>query len=123
MHQLGLPTGNSYNTPQKVDGLPSVTEVACGDGFACTLAGGKVTCWGDNSEGQRGDAGLATSTVKTTLSLSGQIAIATGGSHACALDANGQVVCWGWNNHGQLGRGGVSDSERVPAPILPLSTP
>ncbi len=49
------------------------------------------------------------------------VAIATGGSHTCALTGSGDVWCWGANDQGQLGAQGVRASS-VPLRVEGLGT-
>jgi alpha-tubulin suppressor-like RCC1 family protein len=43
------------------------------------------------------------------------VAIASGGSHACAIAGDGTLACWGANAHGQLGDGSTVSSAK---PVL-----
>ena len=75
-------------------------------------ANGRVSCWGDNSEGQlgnnstnhanypvdvRGPTGIAGTFLENIVEVS------TGSNHTCALNSGGQVLCWGDNFYGQIG--------------------
>ncbi len=123
--QLG--TGNSIDTnlPVLVDGgaLSSqvVTQIATGDGHTCALiAGGTVSCWGQNFAGELGNGNTEKSETPVLVdggALSGEVVteIATGYSFTCALIAGGTVSCWGENNSGQLGTGDENDSN---VPVL-----
>jgi alpha-tubulin suppressor-like RCC1 family protein len=51
--------------------------------------------------------------------LQGVVAIATGGSHACALLADDTVRCWGSDGQGELGDGERSPYESAPKVITP----
>jgi len=114
--QLGDGTTTSSNTPVLVAngamGNSGVTAVAAGWGHTCALKGGKVYCWGWNSNGRLGDG---TTTDRTTPVLvadgamvnSGVTAIA-GGLHTCAIKS-GALYCWGGNWVGQLGDGTTTD--------------
>lgn len=62
-----------------------------GAGHYCNLSGGRVYCYGDDRDGQRGNSaggnvasGIASATV-----------VAAGGRNTCALLKNTTVKCWG----------------------------
>ena len=52
---------------------------------------------------------------------SGVTAIATAGSHACALTVVGAVHCWGANFYGGLGDGTTTE-RHVPTPVIGLAS-
>ena len=98
------------------------TSIVAGDEHTCGLtAGGGVTCWGGNGDGQIGDGTTYAYRPAVTVTglASGVQAIAANGGHTCALLVGGSVSCWGRNNFGQLGDGSVSE-RRVPTPVLGL---
>ena len=66
------------------------TQVSAGGWHTCGLkADGTITCWGDNSHGQRTPPGGAF----------GQVS--AGGQHTCGMKTDGTIACWGQNNYGQ----------------------
>ncbi len=72
---------------------------------------GDVWAWGENPNGQLGNGNSTLSPVPGQVSdLSGVTAIAAGGAHSLALEADGAVWAWGANARGQLGNGTVADS-------------
>ncbi|MFZ0041926.1 MAG: hypothetical protein WAK93_11510 [Solirubrobacteraceae bacterium] len=97
-----------------VVGITNARQVTGGDLHACALAaGGRVECWGDNSNGQLGDGTETerTSPVAVTGIRSAK-QVSAGGNHTCALLAGGKVACWGSNSDGQLGDGTTKDRLR-----------
>lgn len=110
--QLGVGTSgmNDIRTsPTNVVGLASGVAGVTGGGFhACAyLTSGAVRCWGWNLFGQIGD-GTRLNRVSPTAVIglsSGIVAMATGGTHSCALSDAGALKCWGDNAFGQVGDG------------------
>lgn len=98
----GLGTGVTVSaTPVRVEPRSFVI----GGSHACTIVGSAAVCRGANDRGQAsGRAGA------------GFVALATGISHTCGLDATGNARCWGANDTGQLGDGSRTDRSS-PAPV------
>ena len=97
-----------------VVGITNARQVASGDLHSCALiAGGRIECWGDNSDGELGDG---TETERTgPVAVPGITAarqVSAGGDHTCALLAGGSVACWGYNGDGQLGDGTTTERLR-----------
>lgn len=107
------------------DSLPRVdlgaakkaVQIAVGDEFACALLDdGRIKCWGRNESGQLGlgdslprgtqpgEMGDALPPVDLGVGKVA-VAIAAGGSTACARLSDDTLKCWGANNYGQLGLG------------------
>jgi hypothetical protein len=126
--ELGDGTTTERHTPVKTVGLGnSVKAIAAGGFHTCALTNaGGVKCWGWNRFGQLGDgtsgSGHYHSTPIGVSGLSsGVSAIATGGTHTCALMSSGGVKCWGNNQYGQLGDGTTTDRS-TPVAAFGLST-
>ena len=89
--------------------------VDAGGLFTCALTapgdGGRVWCWGYNSNGQLGLGFPSESTSPPTRiqNLSNVVQLGAGSAHACARKSSGEVACWGAGSLGQLGAGDWSD--------------
>lgn len=105
--ELGGPAGAELGARVESQVLgDQLLEVGSGDQFSCARSrSGAVSCWGANGADQCGNGSGAP--VAAPAEVSGLprdiVAIAVGGSHACALSAGGAVRCWGSNEFGQLG--------------------
>jgi alpha-tubulin suppressor-like RCC1 family protein len=133
--QLGQGNTNAITTqPHQMTKISfgsgvQVLKIAVGSSHACALlntpsGNGKVSCWGNNSNGRLG-LGSATATYSAPVeggalqlvnlgTESGSTAevatdIAAGFEHTCALLKSGKVKCWGGNGSGQLGIGTTQD--------------
>lgn len=85
----------------------NATFVAGGDNHTCAIfAGGKVACWGNNSEGQLGQNPVGTNfpIAKTIPNLSATY-LTAGNQLTCAAGTSGEALCWGANFSGRLGNG------------------
>jgi uncharacterized repeat protein (TIGR02543 family) len=88
----GVPTRAGYQFAGWYTAASEGSAIATGSAHSCALlAGGTVTCWGENSYGQATvPAGITSAT-----------AISAGGYHSCALLDGGTVTCWGDDYRGQ----------------------
>ncbi len=104
-------------------GLGNVTAIAAGSNHTCAIiSGGRVMCWGSDSQGQLGNPSIGTgsplavpvcATGQTDCSmypLTGATAIATGAYFTCAIVTGGAVKCWGDNQGDTLGDGSGLDA-------------
>lgn len=99
-------SGNIRTRPTQVAGLEGATQLALGLGHSCArTADGKVSCFGDNGQGQLGNGtvGGSVSWVGEVTSLSGIDVIRAGERHVLALRSDGAVLSWGANAYGQGG--------------------
>ena len=100
-------------------------SAAGADRFACATLNstGQVMCWGRGNEGQLGNGGTFSSTTPTLVSaISGVVALATGGGHACAWIGTCTVKCWGENTRGSVGDG-TQVNKSTPVAVLTCAEP
>ena len=85
--------------------------ITVGYRHACALlAGGQVTCWGDNRSGQLGvGTNQPMAKAAPVAGLDEVVEISAGWFHTCARRADGAVLCWGENEGGALGDGATQD--------------
>ena len=111
---LGDGTNTNANAPTSfVSGITDAVAITAGGYHSCVLrAGGTVSCWGRNANGQLGDTTTTDANKPVTVSLGAAgpaSAVSAGGFHTCAImQSNSSVICWGMNNDGQLGIGSSS---------------
>ncbi len=111
--QLGEPStvGGSSVSPVTVrvaaGVLHGVVALTSGNDHSCVVvAGGGLSCWGDNYYYQLGDGTQTQRNVATPIAgLTLLSRVSAGWSHGCARRANGTVACWGMNTYGELGDG------------------
>ena len=123
--EIGDGTTIQRPTPVSVVGLGGrATAISLGGVHSCAvIAGGRLQCWGWNSEGQLGvPSGSNRATpVEVRGFEAGVVAVSGGGEHTCALATAGGVKCWGHNNFGGLGDG--TRTQRVsPVDVVGLTS-
>ncbi len=114
--QLGIgQAGAGSRRPVMVRGLSDAKAIASGDEHTCALRNdGPMVCWGDNRDGQLGNAAQPMWTEPAPLrTIVDASVIAAGSRHTCALREGGKVICWGANASGQLGDGTTEGHERA----------
>jgi alpha-tubulin suppressor-like RCC1 family protein len=127
-------TGDSNNdrlSPVEVDTasstpLTGAVSVSAGWFHSCAvLTGGKVDCWGLNTQGQLGNSNKTNQLYAVQVNSSGSTpqigvtAVSVGQSNSCALIGSA-VECWGGGSYGQLGNGSEANSDN-PTPVSSLS--
>ena len=89
--------------PSPVNAATDWSQVALGGGHSCGLASGKLFCWGNNQQGQLGDATNMARSSPTQIGTDADWSqVAAGSTYACGL-RGGSLFCWGSNDEGQLG--------------------
>src|SRR6185369_7220937 len=70
------------------------------------VAGGKVLCWGEGSQGELGNADSFDSPDPVEVAgLTDVVQLSTGTYHSCALRRDRSLYCWGHGEFGELGDG------------------
>ncbi len=96
--------------------LTGVKSIATdGGGFCGVLKSNAVDCWGDNSDGDLGNASpiqpaypVAAKGIGGSGKLTGVASVVGGAFSYCAVLKAGGVDCWGNNSYGQLGTGSTA---------------
>jgi alpha-tubulin suppressor-like RCC1 family protein len=103
--------------PVPVQALTGAISINAGNRHSCAVkSDGRAACWGENVDGQLGDASGVKKTIATIVpSLAGAVSISAGKSHTCALKTDGSAACWGLNDLGQLGDGSQTNRTAVTA--------
>ncbi|MGH7327705.1 MAG: RCC1 domain-containing protein [Polyangiaceae bacterium] len=121
--QLGNSASAGSPTPLKVANLVAIRAIAAGNNHTCALdgndtSGGKVYCWGSDSQGQLGSspAGGFSGIPQTLASPTDLIGITAGTDYTCGFDSGGGVFCWGANDKAQLG---LPHSASQTTPVTP----
>jgi alpha-tubulin suppressor-like RCC1 family protein len=114
--------GGVVTTPRAVAVMDAL-HIASGQNHTCVVrASGKVSCWGDNQDGQLGN-GQTNTRSPTPIDVSNitdASGIACGASFSCALRSGGGVACWGNGLGGQLGNG-TKQLQPSPVPVSNLN--
>jgi alpha-tubulin suppressor-like RCC1 family protein len=120
---LLLGTGVTISpTPVDLAGITGAQSVSCNGSYGgcAILTDRTVRCWGEDSQGERGDGpGDSTASPPTVVPLTDVVQVSTELSHSCALTASGAVHCWGRNGDGSVSGDGVK-STPVPSPVKVL---
>lgn len=89
-----VPLGKSQRLADP--GLGPAIQITANDGLACALhEHDRVSCWGQNEQGQLGLGDLIGVHAKPVSSQKDASTVRIAHSGACALDAAGIVSCWG----------------------------
>ncbi|MBI2389839.1 MAG: hypothetical protein HYV09_09625 [Deltaproteobacteria bacterium] len=111
-----LATPPAFATPT---GFVATGSLALGGDSSFVLTVGGVHAWGFNGAGQLG-IGTTSHALSPVSSFSGAVAIAAGGSFACARSSAGAVSCAGYNANGEVGDG-TTTKRTSPVPASGLS--
>ncbi|AFY01958.1 RCC1 domain-containing protein [Bdellovibrio bacteriovorus] len=98
--------------PARVGSSKAWTAIAAGSGQLCGINGGKMYCWGQNSDGQMAADPATVPLVEepTQVSTSDKWhAVGISSYHSCGID-DGKLYCWGYGDDGELGDGNNTSS-------------
>ena len=107
-----------------VIGLKDATVLALGADHSCAVRrGGRVSCWGDGSQGRLGlgdPVATITTAPREVSDLTDVAALVAGSSSTCAIRRDGQALCWGQNVWGELGER-TKQNRFSPTPVHTLT--
>jgi alpha-tubulin suppressor-like RCC1 family protein len=110
----GVLSPSCSTVPVPVSGLSGVTQIASGGGQNLALLDNTtVMAWGDNSNGELGDANTNDSDVPVAVAGLAEVkAVAAGQADSFAIMRyRGTVMAWGYNGDGELGNGSTTDAD------------
>ena len=131
--QLRTPAGSGG--PTMFDTFGGFTLVAAGANFTCLAGTARVSCRGDDTDGQLGDgsAGCLNNTALLVVTescpatdgasvLSGILRVDGGNRHACAVADDGDSVwCWGGNDEHQVSHLGDTTFDHAVEVLFPAT--
>ncbi len=110
-------------TPTAV-AITDAIRIAAGQLHTCIVhKSGKVSCWGENTDGQlgNGESNNRKPMPVDVMGINDASGIACGANFSCALRKTGAVSCWGGGLGGQLGNGSSKLSQPIPAAVTGLN--
>lgn len=110
------------STPVMVPGITDAVSIASGSGHTCVVhKTGKVSCWGNNSNGQLGTSDKSSTSKPTPVAgIDDAIQVVAGTNFTCVLHKAKTASCWGENKAGGLGDNTTTERP-TPAPVQQLS--
>lgn len=105
-----------------------IRVLSTGDKHTCAIfmstaqevaaVGGRVACWGRNSDGQLGNEKTSDSGTPVLVpSLAKATAVALGERHSCVITLDSGALCWGNNDQGQLGAASTKPFSSIPLKV------
>jgi alpha-tubulin suppressor-like RCC1 family protein len=112
--QLGNGVASGQSSTPTATAVTDAIQIYAGLRFTCALrpnpsGGNRVTCWGENDEGELGRSTISVSQVETEVDVVGlpsdvvQLGQSAGGAFTCARSSGGAVYCWGFSSLGAVG--------------------
>ncbi len=98
--------------------VTSVADVSTQFRHSCAIAGGGLTCWGEDEDGQLGRGTRSIATRATKVPGVGVTQLAVGSNHVCTTSGD-TVRCWGSNRYAESGG---ADLQRAYSPVTVSST-
>ncbi len=106
----GVPAQDNSKTSDAVQVAGAWLSVSAGQSHTCGIMSDQsLWCWGDDTQGQLGDAKETPQSAPVAIGVPGQTwqAVAAGLAHTCGLAPGGTLWCWGSDANGQLGIGSL----------------
>ena len=112
--------GDILCSPRPLHASTDLLLLGLSAGFthACALSRQKqAICWGDNGQGQLGDAIFGTRKTPGPTTAHSWSFIEPGMGMTCGIATSGRTYCWGLNRFGQLGAGVTTELSTTPLEV------
>ncbi len=109
--------------------LEGATHCSSGSKHSCATAGGRIYCWGDDTDGKLGDDDGTFTQKNKAVAVKKPVFdavdddfddadhVACGNDHTCAT-RNGKAYCWGKNDKGQIGKAADAGLHTRPSEVF-----